>query len=384
MEGHKLLNYLKRAPKTPGVYVWRDAGRRPLYIGKAANVRSRLSNYQKPTDPRIRAMVAHAATLTWQTTDTDIEALILESQLIKKLKPRYNIDWRDDKNYFYVEFSKETFPRIVLTHQPKGDFVGPFTEGIPLKATLRVLRNLFPYCTCKQMHHLRCLNAHIGKCPGYCCLKTPPTSAQKKDYARNIRAIRDVLTGKRDALVRKLARTMPDTALKLLRVFQNAQINARNQKLAEHPGAPARVEGYDVANISGQHAVGAMVVFTSGTPDKSEYRLFNIKGKGGLVPRSFSVGGDTDMLREMLERRIKNSWPLPDLVVIDGGKAQLNVAKKIFGARTPIVAVTKNDRHQASKLIGATADRALAFAVDAESHRFAISRYRLKHRKSIK
>lgn len=374
MEGLQLSNYLKRAPKTPGVYVWRDAGRRPFYVGKAVNLRSRLSNYRKPTDPRIRAMVENARTLTWQTTGTDIEALILESQLIKKLKPRYNIDWRDDKRYFYVGFTDEAFPRIFITHQPKGDFVGPFTDGVPLKATLRVLRNLFPYCTCTQRHHLRCLNAHIGKCPGFCCLKAPATAAQKKEYARGIRAIRDVLSGKRDALVRRLASTNPDIALKLLRVFQNAQINARNQKRAGHPGAPERIEGYDVANIGGQHAVGAMVVFEHGVPNKKEYRLFNIK----------TSGGDTDMLREILQRRAAHDdWPTPNLIIIDGGKAQLNVAKKIFGARMPITAVTKDEHHRASKLIGAKADQTLAFAVDAEAHRFAISRYRLRHRKSV-
>lgn len=384
MEGSKLLQRITQAPKTPGVYVWRDAGRKPLYIGKATNLRSRLFSYRKPTDPRIRVMVENARTLTWQTTDTDIEALILESQLIKKLKPRYNIDWRDDKNYFYIAITQEDFPKITITHRPQP--IGPFTDGVPLKVTLRILRNPFPYCTCKQKHHLRCLNAHIGKCPGYCCLKTKPTTAQKKEYARNIRAIKDVLTGKRDALVRRLARTMPDTALKLLRVFQNAQINARLRLSASARQArntPHRVEGYDVANIGGQYAVGAMVVFISGTPNKNEYRLFNIK----------TTGGDTDMLREMLERRMKHAppaggWPLPDLVVIDGGKAQYNVARSVFGNRTHIIAVTKDEHHRAAHIVtnkkATSADRALAFHVDAEAHRFAISRYRLRHRRTLR
>lgn len=390
MEASKLARHINKAPKTPGVYVWRDAGRRPLYIGKAVNLRSRLLNYlpagrkAENVNPRILAMVENARTLTWQTTDTDIEALILESQLIKKLKPRYNIDWRDDKRYFYVSFTHEAFPRIFITHQPlartsnrEPSFVGPFTDGVPLKATLRILRNLFPYCTCTQKHHLRCLNAHIGKCPGFCCLRQSSSKSQVKSYQRNIRAIRDVLTGKRDALVRRLARTMPDTALNLLRVFQNAQINARLRLSAsarQACNAPARIEGYDVANIGGQYAVGAMVVFEHGTPNKKEYRLFNIK----------TIGGDTDMLREMLGRRMKHkNWPLPDLIIIDGGKAQLNVARAVFGNRIPIAAVTKDDRHRATKIIGAKADQALAFAVDAEAHRFAISRYRLRHRRSV-
>ncbi len=391
MTREALQHAIERLPRTAGVYVFRSRAGTPLYIGKAANLRTRVSNYRRPTDPRIAAMVKAAAKLTWTETDTDIEALILESQLIKKLKPRYNIDWRDDKNYFYVAVTDEEFPQLILTHQhqqtkirkPIKELIGPFTDGVPLKVTLRVLRNLFPTCTCKQKHHLRCLNAHIGKCPGYCCLKMPATVTQKKEYAHNIRAVRDVLTGKRDVLIRRLARTMPDIALKLFRVFKNAQINARNQRFTGHTDAPARVEGYDIANIQGQYAVGAMAVFTDGMPDKNEYRLFNIKIRGG----------DTDMLREMLERRLKHKeWPLADLVVIDGGKAQLNTAIAVFNkskvedVKLRIVAVTKDERHRAARVVGNIqgVDKKFAFAVDAEAHRFAVSRYRLRHRKVLK
>lgn len=370
--------------------MWRDAKNRPLYIGKAVNLRSRLLSYKKQSDTRASIMVGLAKTLNWHTTPTDIEALILESQLIKKFKPRFNIEWRDDKNYFLVAVTDEEFPQFILTHQirshkikkPVCKYIGPFTEGEPLKATLRVLRGLFPYCTCKQTHHLKCLNAHIGKCPGYCCLKTPATSEQKKEYARNIRAIRDLLTGKRNTVIRRFAKTDADVAMKLFRVFQNAQINTRlRQGFGGQvcKNAPRRIEGYDVANIGGQHSVGAMVVFTNGKPDKNEYRLFNLKETAGDVP----------MLREMLKRRMRHApptggWPLPNLVIIDGGKAQLNVAKKIFGTRMPIAAVTKDERHRASKLIGVQADQTLAFAVDAEAHRFAISHYRRRHRKALR
>lgn len=399
-----LKKIIKRAPKTAGMYIWCDAKEKPLYIGKAANLRSRLSNYKGPTDPRIVAMVKAATKLTWVETDSDIEALILESRFIKKHQPKFNVIFRDDKNYFYVAVTDEKFPQFILTHQyqsskirkPIKELTGPFTDGTALKTTLRVLRRLFPYCTCKQKHNLPCLSAHIGKCLGFCCLKALPTSQQKKEYSHNIRAIRDMLTGKRNVLIRRLARTDPDAALKVLRVFQNAQINSKDQKFTELSGVPERIEGYDIANIQGQHAVGAMVVFINGIPEKSEYRLFNIK----------TSGGDTDMLREMLERRTKHiypakggaSWKLPDIVVVDGGRAQLNVVRDIFSKHIRIVALTKDDHHKGAKIIEkkgnqfrerllaelVAQERDLIIAVDAEAHRFAVSRYRLRHRRSMK
>ncbi len=426
MELSKLARRVHQAPTTPGVYTWKSATGTPLYIGKAANLRSRLSSYLKTTHPRTRAMIARAERLAWEETPTDIDALILEAQRIKKYNPQYNIDWRDDKRYFYVGFTREDFPRIFLTHQPETgnsklgtSYIGPFTEGEPLKATLRTLRNLFPYCTCKQLHNLRCLNAHIDKCPGYCCLKPesfqlPVDSSRyrklrtenRKLYLRNIRAIKDLLTGKRNTVIRRFAKTNTEVAMKLFRVFQNAQVNARLRQGfggQARNDVPHRVEGYDIAHMQGTNVVGAMAVFTDGRADTSEYRLFNIKETNGDVP----------MLREMLERRMKHihpanggaSWPLPDLVVIDGGKAQLNIAKAIFNEskvkskkskEIPIIAVRKDEHHRAEYLL--TSDSAipqkladvprplrnLAIHVDAEAHRFAIARYRRQHRSSMK
>lgn len=404
----RLSRYLTTAPKTPGVYVWRDARKGPIYVGKAANLKSRLSSYLKTTDSRIQMMIDQAASLDWQTTDTDIEALILESQMIKGRRPKFNIDLRDDKQYFFVAVTKEDFPQLILTHQsrstkikkPIKELIGPFTDGVPLKSTMRILRNLFPYCSCKQKHYLRCLNAHIGKCPGYCCLKRPSTKTQITHYKKNIRAIRDILVGKRASVVRRLITDNPDMAFRVMRVFQNAQINARHARMAaQHHGAleqirdelhladePRRVEGYDIANIQGQHAVGAMVVFTDGRADNQEYRQFNIR---------IEEGGDTAMLGEMLQRRLGHAeWPLPDLIVVDGGKAQLNAilrALKDADRVIPVVALTKDDRHQGDHVFFSRDTRVryltdlprpvrdLLVHVDSEAHRFSITRYRRKH-----
>ncbi|MEK7637907.1 MAG: GIY-YIG nuclease family protein [Patescibacteria group bacterium] len=427
MEKAKLTARIKEAPATPGVYIWRGKAGRVLYVGKAVNVRSRLLSYAKTKDPRIMAMVTEARMVEWKTVPTEIEALILESSRIKLLKPKFNIVMRDDKQYAYVALTDEAFPQPIVTHQvrslrikkPFKRLIGPFTDAGALTMTIRLLRGLFPYCTCKQKHFMKCLNAHIGKCPGYCCLKAPATAAQKKEYARTIRAITDILTGKRDTLIGRLEIQMKhlgktqklDEALglqrrieRIRRVFENAQLVAGRRALTgRHLGAisqlvnelgladePKRIEGYDVAHIQGNHPSGAMAVFTDGHPDRAQYRLFNLHA---------DAVGDTAQLREIMVRRLKHDeWPLPDLILVDGGIAQMNTMVRALdsaGHHIPVIALTKNDKHQADHLFSSLdsnirmladlprAMRDLLVHIDTEAHRFSISHYRRRHRKSL-
>lgn len=407
-----ITQFITQAPATPGVYTWRDQDGNPLYIGKATNLKSRLSSYRKAVDPRILAMIERAVTIDWQDTETDIEALILEAQLIKRWRPTYNTKLRDDKQYFFVAVTDEVFPQFIITHQaastkikkPIKELIGPFTEGLPLKSTLRVLRTLFPYCTCKQKHHIRCLNAHIGKCHGYCCLRSPATRQQKTEYMKGVGTIKDILTGKRATVIRHMAKTNPDMAIRLMRVFQNAQINARRQQMApQHAGAleqlehelglvriPRRIEGYDIANIQGQHATGAMVAFIDGRADNQEYRKFNIKN---------TEGGDTGMLTEVITRRFLHpEWQYPDLILVDGAKAQLNAIVRALhrlGLAIPVISIKKNIKHQAEYLLSSLNPvsyklidlprpiRDLVTHIDSEAHRFAISHYRRRHSRSL-
>ena len=426
-------------PTQSGVYIFKDKKGKPLYIGKAANLRARLKNYFTPrlADGRIKKMVASAARLDWQLTNSDIEALILESQLIKRLKPKFNIVMRDDKRYSYTIITDEEFPHIFISHQPDNfpgaKAIGPFTDAGALKTTLRFLRRVFPYCTCKQKHNVPCLNYHIGKCAGICCIKSisnyhPPAggSTTKEDYHKNIKAITDILSGEKTALIKELGRQMEVRAKagdlegaiklraqleKLERVFANAQIIKDNQydllsestspvnKLLNELRAtlklkklPQRIEVYDISNIQGQHAVGVMVVFTNGEPDKNQYRKFKILRDQSL--------GDTGMLTEVLTRRFNHpEWPLPDLILVDGGKGQLGTAIKIAKINLPagrqeinIVALTKNDKHVGNHIYTAQKGKPVLLKdlppvvanfllrLDAEAHRFAIAYYRSKHR----
>ncbi|OGN05400.1 MAG: hypothetical protein A2831_01535 [Candidatus Yanofskybacteria bacterium RIFCSPHIGHO2_01_FULL_44_17] len=424
-------------PQRCGVYFFRDKGGRILYIGKALNLRNRVSSYFKnnQTDTRVRNMVKIADRVTWQGSDSEIEALILESQLIKKHMPIFNIKLRDDKQYFYVAFTKEQFPKIFLTHQIQSakyqkintKFLGPFTDGAALKTTLRLFRRIFPYCTCKQKHNNYCLNYHIGKCPGFCCLKNKQEAAksvskqsEKRIYSKNIRPIKELLSGKRNTLIKNLKKEMSGYAKKekfnkaielrekverLERIFENAQILQNSnilsrtditgtkaleelKKILQLPKTPNRIEGYDISNIQGKFAVGAMVVFTNGQPDKNQYRKFKI--------RLDNEPNDIAMLKEIMMRRFRHpEWSSPDVIVIDGGTAQFNVALLTAPTQISVVALTKNERHRGERVYLSNKKRAmplkdlpesvrnLILQVDAEAHRFAISYYRKLHRKTI-
>jgi excinuclease ABC subunit C len=428
MDSARLTELISAAPHAPGVYTWRDGRGRILYIGKAVDLRARLGSYRRAGDDRIRLMVREASRIDWELTENETEALILEAHRIKTRRPKYNVVMRDDKQYAYVGITDEPFPHVMMTHQlssprfkkPFRHFIGPFTDGTDLKATLGAIGHLFPTCRCKQTHHVRCLNAHIGRCPGYCCLKTPATGAQEREYRSRIRAIRDLLEGRKASVVRRLERQMKaagdagnlEEALELQRVagrvrsvFEHAQRNrnrrragigrsgALEQMTAEFglPETPRRIEGYDVALIQQTNAAGAMVVYVDGESDRSQYRLFNIRD-----PRT----GDTGMLREIIRRRLTHAeWPAADCILVDGGKAQLNAALRELAAADrdiPVLALTKNDRHQPDHVLTSQdgrirmlADlprplRDLLVRIDAEAHRFAISQYRRLHRTALR
>lgn len=444
MQLNDLRSKISDLPKNPGIYVFKDSKGKPLYIGKAAGLKSRVSAYLKYTDTRIIRMIEVAKKLDYQVTTSDTEALILESQLIKKHQPQFNIAMRDDKQYFYVTITDEEYPRILLTHQRKSnrikvpikELIGPFTEGVALKTTLKSLRRLFPYCTCKQLHNVPCLNYHIGKCLGICCLKQPDIISNseflisKQHYRRNIQSIQALLSGERISALRKLRKEMVllgkqhkfeeaialrDKIEKLQRVFRNAKI-IRNLKLDIGNSAlvelkkilkltriPVRIEGYDISNISGIHATGSMVSFENGNPDKNSYRKFKIRQTfaGQNLGGQVRGGNDTDMLREVIGRRLNHSeWPYPEIMLIDGGKGQLNAVQSILDnhkLNIRVVALTKNERHVGDhlttkvsgtfKLISLTelpeSTKNLILAVDAEAHRFAVRYYRTLHKRSL-
>ncbi|MEK7536834.1 MAG: GIY-YIG nuclease family protein [Patescibacteria group bacterium] len=433
--GRALKNFSALAPQEPGVYIFKNKGEY-LYIGKAGNLRNRVRQYLRKEiySPFLEYMLNEAQKIEYKITNSEIEALILESKLIKECQPKFNIRLRDDKQYFYVVFTKEEFPKIFLTHQPfdslrslrtspKTNIIGPFTDGTALKTTLRLLRRIFPYCTCTEKHNNFCLNYHIGKCLGFCCLKQQnPNNAQlainKQLYQKNIKATKDILSGRRESLIKNLKKELDGLAKKqefekaielrnkvkkLEQVFENAKIINRGinntnvlielKKLFKLSGAPKRIEGYDISNIQGQNSVGVMIVFTDGQPDKNEYRKFKIRWK--------NEPDDTAMLKEILLRRFNHpEWPHPDLIFIDGGKAQLNAAENAIAftaafskelKNKPVISLAKGKQNIFATTLKKPMPvkklpneiKNLILNIDAEAHRFAISYYRKVHRKYL-
>ena len=326
-----VVKKIKNAPKSPGVYIFYRQ-RTPIYIGKAANLKNRLCHY--PEDQRF----VETTNLKIIKLHSPIEALIEESRLIKNLKPELNVYWRDDKNYFYVAFTKDKFPRIFITHRPqsivKGQMsnviIGPFTEGNALKLILKILRRHYPYCMCLKPHHRLCLNAQLGLCPGYCCaLRSSESegglSTDKKKYKENIQIIKVILIGKKKNLLKKIARPEDQWAVE--------NILAHSDYLSGHSdefGGSDRVkkiECYDASNFAGKEAVGAMTVLVNKNgdwqPDRNQFRLFRVK--------SAPVRDDPRMIAEILRRRLNHlEWSYPDLIIIDGGITQYNAAKNVL------------------------------------------------------
>src|SRR3989344_2434157 len=210
-----VIQQIKSAPKDPGIYIFYH-GQTPLYVGKASNLKNRLQNYLAITDLKTESLHREANKLKLVKLRSNIEALIVESQYIKKLKPRYNILWRDDSSYAYVFITNDAFPKIFAGHATdKNRFyqnsrsIGPFTDAAALKTVLRLLRQYFPYCTClpagRPAHFRLCLNAQINNCPGYCCNKqAAPGKKEKISYRKNIVAIASILSGKNKKFIKKL------------------------------------------------------------------------------------------------------------------------------------------------------------------------------------
>lgn len=358
---------IRTAPNAPGVYYFKNKKGAILYIGKALNLRARLRSYVAKSGLALKteSLVNEAVSVSWEELSSETAALIRESELIKKLLPKYNILMRDDKQYLYVGITREDFPKIFLTHQPTNtlpyaDFIGPFTDAGSVRTVLKSLRKAFPYCSCFRPHKNLCLNARIGRCFGVCCLKeATELSSQLASYQNNIRAIKKILSGKNKSLLAELKKQMRTLSrsqhyeeagkirnqlLALERIFAHqptlkqdvssdrAKALAQLALLLKLKTTIRRIEGYDISNIHGSFAYGSMVVFVDGLPAKDQYRIFRIKMLANPpmdVRRPFAKTNSDDpaMMHETITRRLHHpEWQFPDVMLIDGGPTQLQAA----------------------------------------------------------
>ena len=399
----------KSLPETPGVYIMKDTAGRVLYVGKAANLRRRVSSYfERPHDVRIQTLVGKIASIDHEKTDTALEALILEAELIKKLSPPFNVREKDDKSFLYIEITREKFPRVLLVRgkgAERGKRYGPFTSSSAVREALRILRRIFPWNTHPAdvigTFKRPCFDHQVGLCPGTCV-----GAVTRNEYAAIIDRLNLFFEGKKKKVLRSFEADMRTAAKKLefekaeelrrqifaLQHIQDTAFISESEVLVPTGDAPVvgdgiyRIEGYDISNISGTAAVGSMVVFENGAPNKDEYRKFKIK--------SVFEPNDVGMLTEMLERRfarhtdvarsgtsgamIHASWRLPNLILIDGGLAQANAAKKVLlraGLRIPILGIAKGPERKRNDIIGGIpkgVTKETLVRVRDEAHRFAI------------
>lgn len=410
---------IRKLPSGPGVYIYRNSAKKIIYIGKAVSLRHRVSQYfqdARNLDAKTQELVKNIAKIEHIKTGSEIEALILESELIKRYKPRYNVQWRDDKNYVYIKITDEDYPQVSLIRQITDDrakYIGPFVSAGAVRGLLRYTRKIFMFRHCENMPQKVCLQYSIGNCSGPC-----EKFITKTEYRKSIRQMVKLFQGKTKEVEREFKREMKDAAkneeferaamyrnrLMWLKKIKTIELEGDERELKKDKALiglrdalslgtmPKRIECYDISNIFGRCAVGSMVVFIDGIPEKSHYRRFEIKTVEKI--------SDTDMIREVLTRRLKKLGvsgrvdksfiQIPDLIIIDGGKGQLSAAMKVvegYSLRLNVVSLAKRreeiykkGKNGFTKVILNEGSESLYFIqrIRDEAHRFAITYHRSK------
>lgn len=414
---------VKNSPNLPGVYIFYNH-KEIIYIGKATNLNKRLQTYLNQKIKKNQIINQYANNLKWIITQNDIEALLLESKLIKKHLPRINIILKDNKNYFFIKITNDTFPKVFITHNEndkEGIIIGPFTSGTHLKNLLKLLRPIFPFCTCKTNHKKSCINTQLNLCPGYCCqINASYTNTQKKQYQNNINNLIQILKFNNDKILKNLylnlnlaiqnqefeqADIIKKQILAINNIFKHQQLiditNTKNyteslielSKLFNSKNIIRNIEMYDVSNIVGKFATASLVFFTNGISNKKEYKKFKIRYTK-LQPN------DILMLKEVFNRRINNiHWLNPDLILIDGGISQLKTAISVFhpnenfkntflgslakGKKQLLIYVNNQIKYIDLKDLSNNLKNLLV-AIQNESHRFAIAYHHKLYSQQLK
>ncbi|MBR2840063.1 GIY-YIG nuclease family protein [Candidatus Saccharibacteria bacterium] len=411
-----LKQKLRKLQVAPGVYFHKNAAGEIIYVGKAAVLKNRVRQYFRKSakDPKTEALVAEIADTDWIVVDTEMDALFLESEMIKRYMPKWNILLRDDKTVSYVRITmNEEVPYVSFTRIPMDDkakYIGPFYGKTAVEKALRVLRKVFPYYT-KPYDGKKTLDTDLGLTP-----RIEVGRMTAKDYKRNLRKLIRYLEGGREKLIHELEKVMREEAtkgnyelaaeardqlfgLKELRkkiVFSDKefldissdQALLQLQKMLGLSKPPRRIEGYDISHQSGENTVGSMVVFINGAAARSEYRKFKIRT---------SRNDDLKSMREMISRRLKHAeWDYPDLIILDGGSAQMNaVLPLVEPYNIPLIGRNKSGDHsktasvkiifnnQEASLPDNSHIARLIARIDEEAHRFAITYHSLLKRKSM-
>jgi excinuclease ABC subunit C len=398
-------------PDSPGVYFFLGKNKKILYIGKATSLKNRVRSYfthdiHEKRSELISSMVQEAETVDFTETDSVLEALIMETNLIRSHKPHYNTKSKDDKSYNHLVITSEEWPRVLvvrghdihekfLKEEIKYEF-GPFPSGQLFREALKIVRKLFKFYDTNIPVGAERTKMERGKIDFNRQIGLYPHPDQKEEYLRTIRHVRLFFEGKKQTIIKELETDMLkaakreefEIASKIKRqIFALKHIEdialIKNDVSVYDNGSQSRVEAYDIAHMAGKDMVGVMVVVSNQQALKSEYRKFKIK--------TLKQANDPAALQEVLRRRFAHEeWSLPTLIVVDGNSIQKNAAEAVLaelGLSIAVVAVVKDERHKASRIMGIDTliikhkfDILLA---NSESHRFAINYYRGLARKSL-
>lgn len=364
---------VKALPESIGLYLFKNKSGY-LYIGKSLNIQERVRNHIEriQIDAKENAIYTNSEEIEYIICSSELHALVLESELIQKYLPPYNIIWKDNKSYLYIKIPmRDPYPRVQLVRREqdgKSLYFGPFSSSRDVRFLLRSIRKVVPFCMQKQPHKKPCFYSKIGLCDP--CPGGEQTEDTKRLYRKQIRMVVRILKGDAEVILKTLRKQM-DVASKNekyeeaiairnrllsleqlihLRSFEqfeystaydpeNALHNLHlllNGVLKTEEIALKRIECYDISNLMQQEATASMVVATDGILDKSQYRKFKIKQTGV---------SDFKMLTEAITRRMKNDWPRPDLLIVDGGTPQVVTIDKVLrtlGLTIPLIGIAKH------------------------------------------
>jgi len=397
---------VKKLPLGPGVYIMKSKRGKILYVGKASSLRKRVSSYfSKVGDSKTDSLLKNADDIDYIKCRSSEQALILEAALIKEKKPKYNISLRDNKSYPYIEITKEKFPRIFISRpkaKNKNLLFGPYPQVKTLESALTLIRRVFPYCSCKRMPKKACLFFHLKLCPAPCIGKISLSA-----YKNNIQSICRILRGQRRELVSELTARMKKLAAgkkfegaaalrdKLLAIDSLYKGKPKVheiialKEILSLPRLPLHIEAIDISSLGRSDCVGSVVVFRDGVPDKNSYRRFQIR----TARKRDDYGMIAEVIRRRYSRLIKENSPLPNLIIVDGGKGHLLRAHKeseALGVSVPLIGIAKKNEEvwTVSKKTPVTIPRSnpglhLIQRARDEAHRFAHAYGLVRRKKRI-
>jgi len=406
-------NQIDNLPNTIGLYLFKK-NEIINYIGKSVNIKARLLSHLENAklDNKERLIIDNSNKIETIVTESEFKALIIEAKLIRELQPKYNLIWKDDKSPLYIKITiKDEFPKIIITRKEfdkKSLYFGPFSSVRMIEKIINDIRRIIPFCTQKKISKKACFYSKIGLC--HPCpnkidrCKGEVRLALKHQYKKNINQVVSILNGNVKEIIKNLNKQLNvliknnqyEQAIiirnkifrfdRLLNLRDDMEffINNNEKNLEEMSvilkkyfpqlNKINRIETYDISNLGLKQAVGSMVVMKNNQIDKKEYRRFKIKQTG--------LKSDFDRLKEVVIRRLKQNWPVPDLIIIDGGRPQIKAILKIFYDNKiiiPLIGIAKNpDR----VIVGIEGYPNLFFKNDSkvlniirllrdESHRFA-------------